>query len=121
MVRQGGREEEREGETAHAQAMLWTVVPNKSLSVSLSLSKKRERERTGKVAHSRHAARSRVSGGGKQAQLHHPASLSSESGESLRHAKCYSATGGWGSMKARGDAESVRGRRPRPPVMDHGS
>jgi len=61
-------------------------------------------------------------GGGEQAQRHHSASLSSESGESLRHVKCYSATGCWGSMKALGDAESVQhGRRPTPPVMDHSS
>ena len=30
-------------------------------------------------------------GGGDQAQWYHPASLSSESGESLRHVGCYSA------------------------------
>jgi hypothetical protein len=36
-------------------------------------------------------------GGGEQAQRHHPASLSSESGESLRHVGCYSAKGVWGS------------------------
>jgi hypothetical protein len=32
-------------------------------------------------------------GGGEQAQRHHPASLSSESGESLRHVGCNSAKG----------------------------
>ena len=32
-----------------------------------------------------------------------------------------SAQGGWGSREARGDAEPVRGGRPRPPVMDCGS
>ena len=31
------------------------------------------------------------------------------------------AHGVWGNRKARGDAVSVRGRRPRPPVMDHRS
>jgi len=46
--------------------------------------------------------------------------LSSESGEILRHVKCYSAKGEWGSRKARGDAESVRGRRPRPPDETQG-
>jgi hypothetical protein len=56
-------------------------------------------------------------GGGEQVQLHHPASLSSESGESLRHVGCYSAKGRWGSRKACGDAESVRGRSPRPPLL----
>ena len=40
-------------------------------------------------------------------------------GESLRHVGCYSAKGGWGSRKMRGDAESVRGRRPRR-VSRHG-
>jgi hypothetical protein len=38
-------------------------------------------------------------GGGEQAQRHHPASISSESGESLRHVGCYSANGGRGAGK----------------------
>jgi len=33
----------------------------------------------------------------------------------------YSVKGGWGSRKVCGDMESVRCRRPRPPVMDHSS
>ena len=40
-----------------------------------------------------------------QAQQHKPASLSSESGESLHHVGCYPTR--WGSRIARGDAESV--------------
>ena len=45
-------------------------------------------------------------------------SLSSESRECLRHVGCYSAKEVWGSRPWRGDAVSVRGRRPGPPVMD---
>ena len=58
---------------------LWTIVPNTALSP----------ERTGNVAQSRHAARPSVSWRSEQAQRHKPASLSSESGESLRHVGCY--------------------------------
>jgi hypothetical protein len=50
-----------------------------------------------------------------------PIALPAESGESLRHVKCYSAMGGWGSMKARGGAESMPRAPPRPPVTDHSS
>jgi hypothetical protein len=48
-------------------------------------------------------------GGSEQAQRYHPASLSSESGESLRHTPYY----GCYSLKhtRNGDPESVRGRR----------
>jgi hypothetical protein len=53
-------------------------------------------------------------GGSDQAQQYHSTSLSSESRESLRHVSGF-------SMKQtvaprRGDAESVRGRRTRPPL-----
>ena len=49
-------------------------------------------------------------GGGDQAQRYHSASVSSESGDSLRHLDAKTVKQ---SLKY-GDAEFVRGRRPRP-------
>ena len=49
-------------------------------------------------------------GGSEQAQRYHPASLLSESAESLRHLDANHRL-----YREYGDAESVRGRCPRPP------
>ena len=46
----------------------------------------------------------------------------SSAGEPEVSGRLSPGNGVWGSRKARGDAESVRGRRPPgPPVMDHSS
>jgi len=76
------------------------------------------RERTGKVAHSRHAARSSVFWRWRTGSTAPPGEpLIRVWGKSSPCRMLFHHCG-WGSRKARGDAESLLRARPRPPVMD---